>query len=203
MSNENPYAEYLGDQEPLKILSLTARKIEAILEDLGSERVDHPPAPGKWSAREIVCHLADCELVFAFRLRQTLSEDHHVIQPFDQEKWAANYAAYNTREALSNLSFNAELEPGPHPFGDARRSRQTGRPSGTRHDDFSDHRRDDGWARHQSPAPARCNDVEVRACIISVVRRRLSAVAPRCSCRSGTSGQQRSAPSSRRSAADR
>lgn len=103
MSNENPYAEYLGDQEPLKILSLTARKIEAILEDLGSERVDHPPAPGKWSAREIVCHLADCELVFAFRLRQTLSEDHHVIQPFDQEKWAANYAAYNTREALTTF----------------------------------------------------------------------------------------------------
>jgi len=103
MSNENPYAEYLGDQEPLKVLSLTARKIESILEDLGSVRVNQPPAPGKWSACEIVCHLADCELVFAYRLRQTLSEDHHVIQPFDQEKWATTYAGYETREALTTF----------------------------------------------------------------------------------------------------
>jgi len=122
MSNENPYAEYLGDQEPLKILSLTARKIEAILEDLGSVRVDQPSAPGKWSAREIVCHLADCELVFAYRLRQTLSQDHHVIQPFDQEKWAAKYAGYDARAALTtfhsarnwNLAFLRSVTPEEH-----------------------------------------------------------------------------------------
>ena len=35
----------------------------------------------------------DCETVFAFRLRQTLAEDHHIVQPFDQDKWAARYAA--------------------------------------------------------------------------------------------------------------
>ncbi len=122
MSKENPYADYLGDQEPLKVLSLTARKIEAILEDLGSVRVNQAPAPGKWSAREIVSHLADCELVFAFRLRQTLSEDHHVIQPFDQDKWAAKYAGYDAREALSafhsvrnwNLAFIRSLAPEEH-----------------------------------------------------------------------------------------
>jgi uncharacterized damage-inducible protein DinB len=122
MSKENPYGEYLGDQEPLKVLSLTARRIEAILEDLGSVRVDEPPAPGKWSAREIVCHLADCELVFAFRLRQTLSEDHHVIQPFDQEKWAAKYTGYDAREALTafhavrnwDLAFIRSLAPEEH-----------------------------------------------------------------------------------------
>jgi len=122
MSNENPHAEYLGDQEPLKVLSLTARKIEAILEDLGSVRVNQSPAPGKWSACEIVCHLADCELVFAYRLRQTLSEDHHVIQPFDQEKWAAKYPGYDARAALStfhavrnwNLAFIRSLVPEEH-----------------------------------------------------------------------------------------
>ncbi|HTW60372.1 MAG TPA: DinB family protein, partial [Terracidiphilus sp.] len=67
MSKANPYAEYLGDHDPLKVLPASARKIETILEELGAERVDQSPAPGKWSAREIVCHLADCELAFAFR----------------------------------------------------------------------------------------------------------------------------------------
>jgi uncharacterized damage-inducible protein DinB len=103
MSEANPYAEFLSDQEPLKVLPMTARKIEAILEDLGAERVNQSPAAGKWSAREIVCHLADCELVFGFRLRQTLSEDNHVIQPFDQGKWAAQYDCYDTRDALSTF----------------------------------------------------------------------------------------------------
>ena len=63
MSKENPYAEFLAQQEPLKILPATARKIEAILEELGAERIEQAPAPGKWCAREIVCHLADCSLI--------------------------------------------------------------------------------------------------------------------------------------------
>ena len=103
MSRENPYAEFLGGQDPLKVLPATARKIEAIFEELGAERTDQPPAPGKWCAREIVCHLADCELAFGFRLRQTLSEDHHTIQPFDQEKWARHYDGYGARDALATL----------------------------------------------------------------------------------------------------
>ncbi|MGA2724326.1 MAG: DinB family protein [Bryobacteraceae bacterium] len=32
--------------------------------------VERPRAPGKWNARQILCHLADVEIVFAFRLRQ-------------------------------------------------------------------------------------------------------------------------------------
>ncbi len=55
---------------------------------MGPERAKQPPAPGKWSAAEIVSHLADCELVFGFRLHQTLAEDGPTIQPFDQDKWA-------------------------------------------------------------------------------------------------------------------
>jgi hypothetical protein len=99
----NPYAAQLGEQDPLRVLTGTARKLEQLIEDLGSERMDQPSAPGKWSAREIMCHLADCELAFGFRLRQSLGEDNHVIQPFDQEKWAASYAAYEAREALSTF----------------------------------------------------------------------------------------------------
>ena len=58
-------------------------------------------APGpKWNAREIVCHLADCELVFGFRLKQTLAEDCPVLQPFDQEKWARRYGNLDVESAL-------------------------------------------------------------------------------------------------------
>jgi hypothetical protein len=100
----NPYASYLGDRDPFEVTAATAAHLASLFEELGAQRVEENPAPGKWSAREIVCHLADCELVFAFRLRQTLAEDHHVVQPFDQEKWASTYSAYDASAALSTFS---------------------------------------------------------------------------------------------------
>jgi hypothetical protein len=97
---KNPYASHLGNRDPLQVIAATASQLDQLFGTLGPQGVEQSPAPGKWSAREIVCHLADCELVFAARLRQTLAEDHHVIQPFDQEKWAATYAAYAASAAL-------------------------------------------------------------------------------------------------------
>ena len=77
MSELNPYAKFL-DGRPLEvILSATSHEIANKLQMIGPERVAESPASGKWSPAEIVCHLADCEIAFAFRLRQTLAEDHH------------------------------------------------------------------------------------------------------------------------------
>ena len=96
----NPYASHLGDRDPLPVIAATPQRLAAQLDRLGPEGMERPYAPGKWNARQVLCHLADTELVFAFRLRQTLAEEHHVVQPMDQEKWAANYDAYGARAAL-------------------------------------------------------------------------------------------------------
>jgi len=100
----NPYASYLGNRDPLEVIAGSAKELRNLVETIGPQRVEQAPAPGKWSAREIVCHLADSETAFGFRLRQALAEDHHVIQPFDQELWAKSYAAYSTAEALTTFS---------------------------------------------------------------------------------------------------
>jgi hypothetical protein len=101
MSTANPYEKQLNGQEPLPILSATPAKLASLVETIGPEKTGQPPAPGKWSPREILCHLADCEIAFGFRLRQTLAEDHHVIQPFDQDLWATPYAGFGAEEALA------------------------------------------------------------------------------------------------------
>jgi hypothetical protein len=97
----NPYASYIGNRDPLEAIAATPHSLRAHLDTLGAEGAQRSPAPGKWSAREILCHLADCEIVFAFRLRQALAQDHHVIQPFDQDRWAARYAAFDAESALA------------------------------------------------------------------------------------------------------
>jgi len=102
MSQNNPYEKFL-DGRPLDvILAATPNAIAEYLEILGPKQ-EKPPAPGKWSATEIVCHLADCEIVFAFRLRQTLAEDGPTIQPFDQDKWAVQYSGIPADQALEAL----------------------------------------------------------------------------------------------------
>jgi len=100
----NPYASHLGDADPLEVIAATPETLRTLVKAIGGARVDQPRAPGKWSAREIVCHLADCEAVFAFRLRQTLAEDRHVMQPFNQEVWAKCYASYSVEAALETFT---------------------------------------------------------------------------------------------------
>jgi hypothetical protein len=113
VSELNPYAKYLDGRPLDAILNASPGSIASLLEAIGPADVATPPAPGKWSPAEIVAHLADCELVFAFRLRQTLAEDNPVVQPFDQEKWAAVYPGISASHALATFTamrkWNLEL----------------------------------------------------------------------------------------------
>ncbi len=104
MSELNPYAGFLEGRAVETILASTAAEIAAYIEIIGPDKAAISPAPGKWSPAEIVCHLADCELVFGFRLRQTLAEDAPTIQPFDQDKWAATYPGIAADQALAAFS---------------------------------------------------------------------------------------------------
>jgi DinB superfamily len=67
----------------------------------GSE-VDFVPAPGKWSVRQIVCHLSDAEMVLGMRLRRIIAEDNPPLEAFDQNAWTANlnYAKRKPSHAL-------------------------------------------------------------------------------------------------------
>lgn len=109
----NPYASFIGSRDPREVIASTASRLKELTASLSDSKLNEAAAPGKWSAREIVCHLADCEIAFGFRLRQTLAEPNHVMQPFDQERWAENYSAYDAQSAMAAFSalrdFNVKL----------------------------------------------------------------------------------------------
>ncbi|MBA2685952.1 MAG: DinB family protein [Gemmatimonadaceae bacterium] len=108
---------------------MTAVTIARLIRNSDHAQLTRAPASGKWSIRDILCHLADCEVTFAFRLRQTIAEAHHVIQPFDQDGWASPYPALDARDALDAfgafrrwnmllihaVGANAESKPVVHP----------------------------------------------------------------------------------------
>ena len=96
----NPYAKFVGDRDPVAVIRGTPGTVRELLGRTPEEQTRVRAPETKWNAREIVCHLADCEMVFAFRLRQTLAEDSPVLQPFDQEKWALRYGNLDVAAAL-------------------------------------------------------------------------------------------------------
>jgi len=121
----NPYASQLGDREPLGVIAATPARLRELSATIGAARMTAPRAAGKWSPRHILCHLADCEIVFAFRLRQTLAEDNPVVQPFNQDRWAAPYPTQSADDALAAFSalrgWNVALVKGLAPEARARR----------------------------------------------------------------------------------
>jgi hypothetical protein len=83
----NPYAADLGSKDPLKALGETPRKIRSILGKWTARQWERTYAPGKWSARRIVIHLAQTELALTTRARFAASQDGYVAQPFEQDTW--------------------------------------------------------------------------------------------------------------------
>jgi hypothetical protein len=97
--------ELLGDRDPLAIaaeLHSWLLRRTAGLDDAALRRAE---GPGKWSAIEVIQHLADSETVIAWRTRQILTLDRPVIQGFDQDAWARtlHYAAMPLDLALAQL----------------------------------------------------------------------------------------------------
>ena len=100
----NPYASHLEGRDPFAVIAETPQQLAKLVRSLDSKALDKAPAPGKWSIRQILTHLADCELVFGFRLRQTVAQENHTVQPFDQDQWAAQYDSYDALTALETFT---------------------------------------------------------------------------------------------------
>src|SRR3989442_9659922 len=77
-------------------------KVLQSLKDFPEQSLTAHPIDGKWSAAEIVHHLADSETTSALRLRRLLVEDHPLIQGYDQDAFAARLN-YNHRDIAPAL----------------------------------------------------------------------------------------------------
>jgi hypothetical protein len=79
--------------------------LATVLTGAAGEEVDWPRAPGKWTIRQIMAHLADSELVYAQRLRAVIAEEAPALLAFDQDLWANNldYARRKPTQSLESL----------------------------------------------------------------------------------------------------
>ncbi len=90
------------------------KQIAAAVSGLSAETLRYKPAPNKWCILEILAHLADMEILYAYRMRQMLADRDPVIAPIDQDAWAKNlgYMESSPPElvALYGLNRHANLQ---------------------------------------------------------------------------------------------
>ena len=79
--------------------------LAVVLTGVFGDEEDFTPAPGKWSIRQIIAHLADAELVGAHRMRQVIAETNPTLVAFDQDAWAQNldYARRKPKQSLETF----------------------------------------------------------------------------------------------------
>jgi uncharacterized damage-inducible protein DinB len=80
--------DLLGARNPVEALQNTSSALEQIRQGLSTEQITQPEAPGKWSIRHVLQHMADSELVWGYRLRMVLAHDRPPLTGYDQDLWA-------------------------------------------------------------------------------------------------------------------
>lgn len=96
---------YVEGQQPMKVQQATPKKLALLIKGLNKKQLTHKPALDKWSIAEIITHLADAELVGAWRMRQILGSNGTPIAAYDQEVWAKtfNYSKCDARTSLETF----------------------------------------------------------------------------------------------------
>jgi hypothetical protein len=98
--SQNPYAADLGTLDPLTALAETPQKIRAIVDGWTDEQFERSYAPGKWSARKLLVHLAQTEMALGARVRYALSAPGYSAQSFEQDDWMRADNGADARAAL-------------------------------------------------------------------------------------------------------
>jgi hypothetical protein len=97
--------DLLGDRDPIVVQGDLSSSVERAVAGMSDAALRQPEKPGKWSVIEVVQHLADSEIVYAYRLRMILASDTPPIPGYDQDAWATRlrYAETSLPDALAQI----------------------------------------------------------------------------------------------------
>lgn len=81
------------------------RRLRDAIAGMTADDLDARPIPGKWSARDVVCHVADYEPVYADRMKRVIAEDEPTLLGGDPCAMAARlaYADRDLEEELGQV----------------------------------------------------------------------------------------------------
>jgi hypothetical protein len=95
--------DLLGSRDPLVVLEATPDALRTVVAGMADPQMAIPELEGKWSVRHVLRHLADSEIVWAFRLRMVRAQSRPVLTGYDQDAWA-EHLAYGEADPADSLT---------------------------------------------------------------------------------------------------
>lgn len=92
-----------------------ADELERVISAASAETIVYQPGENRWSILQVVCHLADAELLASVRIRRLITQDRTRLWGYQQEIWAdrLGYQRRNIQTVLSRFTMlrreNGEL----------------------------------------------------------------------------------------------
>lgn len=81
----------LAGDDPVTVLRESLEQVSRLVANAAPRQLNQPPAPGEWSPRQVLNHLADSDLVHGTRLRMIVAQDRPTIVGYDQDAWAERF----------------------------------------------------------------------------------------------------------------
>ena len=106
------YSKDLGSREPLAAMRDSIARLTALTDAWTAAEFERRYAPGKWTARQIVIHLAQTELALGVRARMALATPNYTAQNFDQDAWLDRETALNGADAVAALAAISRMNVG-------------------------------------------------------------------------------------------
>ena len=78
--------------------------LRAALAGMTAEQLDAWPIPGKWSTKQVICHIADFEPVYVDRMKRVIAEHEPTLLSGDPDLFTARLA-YDQRDVAVELDF--------------------------------------------------------------------------------------------------
>jgi hypothetical protein len=82
------YVKQVDETDVLQALRLSGFRSQVLIHSIPQAKADFAYGEGKWTIREVLCHILDAERVFAYRALRFARNDKTVLSPFDENSFA-------------------------------------------------------------------------------------------------------------------
>lgn len=102
------YVKLIEETDPIQAIRISGHRAQELVHSIPVEKQDFKYGEGKWTIRELLCHMIDAERIFVYRALRFARNDKTELSGFDENTYAPESNA-NGRELKGIINEMAHL----------------------------------------------------------------------------------------------
>jgi hypothetical protein len=100
------YVKQIDEPDVLQALRISGHRMLELIHSIPVGKEDHAYAPGKWTIRELLCHIMDAERIFCYRALRFARNDKTPLSGFEENDYApqANASSRSLQKIANEMS---------------------------------------------------------------------------------------------------